>query len=373
MRKLRKLMAAAAAAVVLSLLAWGCSKSSDGADANGGKPAVAVEVTPATTATLDQAIEVVGTLEPKYFADVKSEFTAVVAEVYVTQWVAVDKGTPLARLDTREADAALRAARAAALQVEVAATRAKRELERAVKLKEHGLVTQQNLDDARSADEAAAAAAQAAQAELAAAETRRAKALIEAPMAGIVALRTVNVGDRVENMGSGEPMFRIVDNRILELTALIPSARSAAVRVGQELDFAIDAYPGKSFHGRVLHINPAADAASRSVKVMADVPNGDGALRGGTFVKGRIHTGQRTGVLQIPRVALLSWDVERGTGEVFVVKGETAERRTVRTGEATAELVEIVDGLVAGDRVVTRGGFNLRPGDRVQVAAPQGA
>jgi RND family efflux transporter MFP subunit len=357
----------------LTLLSLGCSAKGGGKDPQGAKPAVAVEVAPATAATLDQAIEVVGTLEPKYFADIKSEFTAVVEEVYVTQWVHVDKGTPLARLDTREADATLRAARATALQVEVNATRATRELERAVKLKESGLLTQQNLDDARSADEAAQAAGQAAAAQLAVAETRFAKAVIRSPMAGIVALRAVNVGDRVENMGSGDPMFRIVDNRVLELTVLIPSARSAALQVGQELDFTVDAYPGKTFAGRVMHINPSADPVSRSVKVMADVPNSDGELRGGTFVKGRIHTGQRTSVLQIPRIALLSWDVERGTGEVFVLKGDTAERRTVKTGEATAELVEVVEGLVAGDRVVTRGGFNLRSGDRVQLAAPQGA
>lgn len=370
---MRTLITAATATLILALAVSGCSKSGEGKDALGGKPAVAVEVASAAPTTLTQAIDVVGTLEPKFFADVKSEFTAVVAEVYVTQWVHVDKGAPLARLDTRDADAARRGAAAMALQADVAATRANRELERAVKLKDHGLVTQQSLDDARSASEAAAAAAQAAAAELASAETRCAKAVIRAPMTGTVALRSVNVGDRVENMGSGSPMFRIVDNRLLELTVAVPSARSAALRVGQGLDFTIDSFPGKVFSGRVKHINPEADPATRAVKVMADVANSTGELRGGTFVKGRIATGERTGVLQIPRAALLSWDVERGTGEVFVVTGDTAERRTVKTGETTADNVEVVEGLAAGEKVVVRGGFNLRPGDRVQVSAPQGA
>ena len=363
----------AAAVIGLALVTLGCSAKGEGRDRQSAKPAVAVEVTPATATALDLSIEVVGTLEPKFFADVKSEFTAVVEDVYVTQWVRVEKGTPLAKLDTREADATFQGAKAAALQAEVNATRAARELDRAVKLKESGLLTQQSLDDARSANEATQAAAQAAAAQLAVARTRLAKAVIRSPMAGIVALRAVNVGDRVENMGSGDPMFRVVDNRVLELTVLIPSARSAAVQVGQELDFAVDAYPGKAFSGRVMHINPSADPISRSVRIMADVPNPDGELRGGTFVKGRIRTGRREGVLQIPRIALLSWDVERRAGEVFVLAGDTAERRTVKTGEATAELVEVVEGIVAGDRVVTRGGFNLRPGDRVQVVIPQGA
>ncbi len=203
-------------------------------------------------------------------------------------------------------------------------------------------------------------------------EARYAKSVIRSPMAGTVALRAVNVGDRVENMGSGDPMFRIVDNAVLELTVLIPSGRSAAVRVGQELDFTVDAYPGRTFAGRVMHINPSADPVSRSVKVMADVANPTGDLRGGTFVKGRLRTGQREGVLQIPRVALLSWDVEHGTGEVFVVTGDTVERRTVHTGVATGDVVEVVSGVAAGENVVTRGGFNVRPGDRVLAAPAQG-
>ena len=102
----------AAAVLGLTLLSLGCSAKGEGRDRQSAKPAVAVEVTPATATALDLAIEVVGTLEPKFFADVKSEFTAVVEEVYVTQWVHVDKGTPLAKLDTREADATLQAAKA---------------------------------------------------------------------------------------------------------------------------------------------------------------------------------------------------------------------------------------------------------------------
>jgi membrane fusion protein (multidrug efflux system) len=358
------------AVVIAAMVVASCGRT-EGKTGDGGRPPVAVEVAAVAPATIERSVEAVGTLEPKFVADVKSEFTGVVDEVYVTQWVHVEKGTPLARLDTREAEAVVRAAGATAAQADVADTRAERELERAVNLKAYGLVTQQALDDARSARDAASAAAQAAHAQLAVAQTRLAKAMIRAPMTGTVALRAVSVGDRVENMGGG-PMFRIVDTRILELTMMIPSSRSAAVRVGQPVQFTVDALPGRTFTGEVKYINPVADPVSRTVKVMADVPNTGGELRGGTFVKGVIRTGERAGVLRVPRVALLSWDVERGSGEVFVIAGDTAERRTVRTGEISGEFVEIVEGLAAGDRVVTRGGFNLRPGDRVQVAPASG-
>ncbi len=369
---MRRAFVSAMVVLVLASLAAGCSAVGEGKEQKGGKPPVAVEVTPAAAADLVDGIDIVGSLAPKFAADVKSEFTAVVREVRVTEWVKVTKGQPLAELDSREGELAVEAAKAALMQADVNETRAARELERTEKLKEYGLATQQNLDDARSARDAAAAFTASARAAAAAAETRLAKAVIRSPMNGVVAYRGVSVGDRVENMGGG-PMFRIVDNRVLDLTVAVPSSRSAALRVGQALEFTADAVPGRTFRGTVMYINPAVNETDRSVKVVAEVPNEDETLRGGVFVKGRVLTGRRSGILQIPRSALLSWDVERQVGDVFIVTGEVAERRTVRTGQTTADSVEVVEGLVPGDRVVTRGGFNLRPGDRVQVVTPQGA
>ncbi len=356
--------------VVLAGGLVGCGRAGEsGSTEVAAKPPVAVEVSPAAVGDLTQSIEVVGQLEPKSAADVKSEFTAVVEQVYVTEWVRVAKGQPLARLDTREGEAAVEAARAGVLQAEVAETRARRELERAIKLKEFGLVTQQALDDVRTALDAAAASTAAARAQLRAYDTRLEKAVIRAPIDGVVAFRGVGVGDRVENMGGEAAMFRVVDNRLLDLTITVPSSRSSLLRVGQPIEFTTDAVPGRTFTGAVRHINPTMDEADRSVKVIAEVRNSDETLRGGMFAKGRIVTGTRSGALQIPRAALLAWDVERGVAEVFVVAGETAERRAVRTGQTAGPAVEIVEGLAAGDQVVTRGGFNLRTGDRVTVVA----
>ncbi len=244
---MRTMLEAATATLILALAVSGCSKSGEGKDAVGGKPAVAVEVASAAPTTLTQTIDVVGTLEPKYFADVKSEFTAVVTEVYVTQWVHVDKGAPLARLDTREGGR-----RAARRDRNGAAGRRGRDAGQpraGARGEAQGVtasLTQQNLDDARSAAEAAAAAAQAAAA--------RAGGRRDPPRQGgdpgpdgrrRWRCAAVNVGDRVENMGGGDPMFRIVDNRVLDLTVSVPSASaSAAVEVGQTLDFTVDAYPG---------------------------------------------------------------------------------------------------------------------------------
>jgi RND family efflux transporter MFP subunit len=341
------------------------------ADPPAGRPPVAVEMARAEMSDITDAVDVVGSLAPKFQAEVKSEYSGIVTRVHVTEWVRVGKGAPLARLDSREVTTALEAARAALLQAQVNETRAVRELERARNLKEYGLVTQQGLDDAASAREAAAAATAAARAQVEAVQTRLEKTTIRAPFDGVVAFRGVNVGDRVENMGGNQPMFRIVDPRVLELTVTLPSGRLSAVRVGQPLEFAVDVMPGRTFAGKVHFINPTVDAVSRSGRVVADVPNPTGELRGGLFVKGRIVTGRRSGVLLVPRAALAAWNVEGGSGAVFVVQGDVARRRSVRTGVVAGDEVEILDGLAANEEVVTRGGFNLQDGDRVRRSAPQ--
>jgi len=367
---------------------YGCSATGEDKKPNekvGQRPPVAVEVTKVTAANITDGIEVIGTLSSKFGAEVKSEYTGIVAEVYVTEWVQVEKGTPLARLDTREGELVLKKAQTAVeiakanlMQVEVAANRANREYERALKLKEVGLITQQNLDDARTEREAAAVRISAAKAQIQAAEedvehaqTRLSKAIIRSPRKGVISWRNVNGGDYVGEMGA-KPMFRIVDNRVLELTVTVPSGEMGAVRMGQALTFSTDAIPGKTFTGKVMFINPTVNESDRSVRVVAEVENTPEQLKGGLFVKGQILTGKRTGVIKIPRIALLTWEVAATKAEIFVVNENVAYRRTVRTGNISGDQVEVISGLASGQQVITRGGFNVKDGDKVNVTRVNG-
>jgi len=203
------------------------------------------------------------------------------------------------------------------------------------------------------------------------AKTRLSKALIRSPREGMVSWRNVNVGDFVGEMGA-KPMFRIVDNRLLEVTVTVPSGEMGAVRIGQALTFSTDALPGKIFTGKVMFINPTVNEADRSVRVVAEVENTSEKLKGGLFVKGQIMTGKRTGVIKIPRIALLTWDVAAAKAEIFVVQENVARRRAVRTGKIAGDQVEILAGLASGQQVITRGGFNVKEGDRVNVTRANG-
>jgi len=378
---------------VVLLILWivfsGCSDKIGNKNPDGkttGRPPVAVDVIKAVKTDFTEGIDVVGSLSPKFSAEIKSEYAGIVTEVYVTEWVKVKKGTSLAKIDAREmeillqkAGAAIEMAKANLLQAEVSGNRANREYDRLLKLKEVGLVTQQNIDDGLTEKEAAAARIAAARAQLKVAEedlqhtqTRLSKTLIRSPIDGVVSFRGVNVGDLVGEMGSPKIMFRIIDTRTLDLTVTVPSTEMSRLHVGQSLTFSTDALPEQKFTAKVMFINPVVNDSDRSIKVTAEVENVSEQLKGGLYVKGRIITGKRTDIIRVPRVALLSWDVPGKKGDLFVVNGEIANRRTVQTGIVMGDFIEVISGLTLGEPVVVRGGFNLKDGDRVSVTQVNG-
>ena len=373
------LLAAFAAALAF---AGGCSCSGgaagDGDTTIAGRAAVAVEAVAAAYAPMAEGIDIVGTLAAKHAAAIRSEAPGIVMEIYVDEWVPVAAGAALARLDTREADAALQqakasveAARAMVLQAQVGEQRAVRELARMQELKNYGLVTRQQYEDAMTAREAAQAMTAATRAQLrvaqeglAQAQTYANKKIIRSPIAGVIAQRDVNVGSVV----SDKIMFRVVDNRMLDLTVSVPERSSAQLRPGQAIVFSSDALAGETFTATVKRVNPAVDARDRAVQVMAEINNGAGPLKDGMFVRGRIITGGGVPVLTIPRPALTAWELGARQGTVFVLNGETVRQATVVTGRSDGIVVEITSGLAAGDRVITGGNYQLQDGDRVTAA-----
>jgi len=364
-----------------SVMACGRSESKKSTEQT-AKPPVAVESSAAEYSSVTDGIEVTGTLEPKFSVDVKTQIPGLVKQVMVSEWVRVKKGQLLVRIDVAEteaqvkrAEAGIASARANLVQAQVAANRTERELARIRKLKESGLATQQALDDAQSEAEAAKARTGVAAAQINVAEeelrqgmARKTKGTVIAPIDGIVAMRNVNVGDLASDAAAASPIFRIVDNRLLNLTVTVSSADSDRIKVGQPLEFTVDSQPGRTYTGKVMYINPELSATDRSLKVIAEVNNVPENLKGGLFAKGRIVTGSRAQVLQVPRSAIASFDPQLKKGTLFIVENGAVRKRDIQSGSVTADKVEIVSGLKAGEQYVIRGGFNLKDGDKVTVS-----
>jgi RND family efflux transporter MFP subunit len=365
-----------------SLIICACDRSDTGKSASqASKPAVAVELKSASVSDVSAGIEVTGNLEPKFSVDVKTQIPGLVRQVMVTEWVYVKKGQPLVRIDVAEteaqvkrAEAGIASSKANLTQAQVAVHRAERELIRMLKLKESGLATQQALDDTRSEAEVAKARVGVAAAQVNVAEeelrqgiVRQTKGLVVAPIDGMVALRNVNVGDLASDAAAAKPIFRIVDNRVLNLTVTVASVDSDRVKIGQPLEFMVDSLPDRAFSGTVMYINPELSSADRSLKVLAEVRNLQASLKGGLFAKGRIVTGIRCAVLQIERSAFATFDPQAKKGSLFVVENGVAHKRELQCGAVNGAMVEIVSGLKAGEQYVIRGGFNLKNGDKVAV------
>ena len=369
------------AITLLTIIACGRSDSKN-KTGQVSKPLVAVEVRTASLSNVSDGVEVTGSLEPKYSVDVKTQIPGLIKQVMVSEWVHVKKGQPLVRIDIAETEAQVKrseagvaSAKANLTQAKVAVSRTERDLTRALKLKDAGLATQQALDDARSETEAARARVGVAAAQINVAEeelrqglARRSKGLVLAPIDGIIALRDVNVGDLASDAAAGKPIFRIVDNRLLNLTVTIASVDSGRIKVGQLLEFSVDSQPGQLFAGKVMYINPELSSADRSLKVIAEVRNVPEVLKGGLFAKGRIVTGNRTQVLQVPRSVVSGLDVQAKKGSMFIVANGVARKREVVATAVGSEMVEIVSGLNSGEQYVVRGGFNLKDGDQVVIA-----
>ena len=337
----------------------------------------AVETAVVSRSDILETADVVGTLVPKFHVEVKAEYPGIVKEVYVTEWVHVKKGDKLASLDIREAEtlvnkakSAVEMAKANLLEAKVAAQRADREYKRMIRLKESGLTTQQSVDEAETANEAAVARRSAAQAQLNTAQhefdqakVRFSKNMIYSPIDGILSERMISMGD----LATDKPLFRIVDNRILDLTVTVPSKYLRFLKPGLELRFKTDAFPGQAFIGKVKYINPSVNETDRSVKVVAEVANDPEVLKGGLFIEGHIVIGERKGVLKVPRNALITLDVNTQKGELFVVENNLAKHRIVSVGMTTGEMVEVSSGISEGESVICRGGFNIKDGDKVKV------
>lgn len=347
-------------------------------------PVVAVDVTSPTRSTLRRTIEVYGSLSPKNATSLKSELIGKVLRMHVKEWDLVKPGDVLLEMDPTDfqlevnrSASGVKMARAQQLQAQVDLNRARREWDRSQKLKAGGLITGQDLDERRTALESAdarvaLAQAQVSQAEAQLAESRRhlQKSTVTAPIEGVISERKVDVGDFLDK---ATPLFTLVDNRDLDFTANVPATELPLVAEGQTLTFTVDGMAGRSFKGFVKRVNPIVNAVDRTGRILAEVPNPEGVLRGGLYARGFVLVEEKPDALVLNKTALSNWNLERGTASVLVVDaGETVRMQAIQTGLGLDDVIEVTSGLSGAERVIVRGGFNVREGDRVRINPGEG-
>jgi len=218
-----------------------------------------------------------------------------------------------------------------------------------------------------SAQETAASNAQVAEARLKLAQARLSKMRILAPFDGSVGIRSVSLGDYVKD---GTDLVNVEDVRVLKVDFRLPERNFTRIRVGQPVEVIADALPGERWQGQIEAINPKVDANGRSLEIRARLENTSGQLRPGMFVRVRVIVGERADALLVPEEAIVPQGEEF---YVFKVVDGAARRVPVKIGVRRDAMVEIVQGLAAGDQVVTAGMRLTRDGQPVRVLSTEQA
>jgi len=277
----------------------------------------------------------------------------------------VQKGQVLAKILPRTATPSDRATLELAVQEATTALRlAQRDRERAERLATAGAVPGKRLDEAKAAEATAQARLNAAQARLTQHESSRSAEgdapgdshfLLRAPIAGIMASTHGTSGASVE---VGENLFRVVATDPVFIVASIPEAEAWWLHqlAGGELE--LSGHPKPVPLGRVVSVGRVVDAESRTLPVIFEVRNQDARLAVGQAVFIRLFTSTATKAPAVPESALVD---DAGRPVVFVqVAGESFARRAVRLGSREAGYVLILEGVKPGERVVTRGAYQIR-------------
>lgn len=176
---------------------------------------------------------------------------------------------------------------------------------------------------------------------------------LTAPIAGVVTERRATIGQAVERSSY---LFDIENLRNVFVTANVPERDVAKVRTGISARITTDAYPGRAFSGVVRIVGARLDPKTRTMPVQILVENPSGALRPDMFARVSIGIGGGTRALAIPRSALVGPEEKPAA---FVREGEGYERRELRLGRTSGELVEVLSGIEPGEKVVAKGGFVL--------------
>lgn len=188
---------------------------------------------------------------------------------------------------------------------------------------------------------------------------------LRSPISGIVTQKNIVEGARVTPL---DPLYEITDLARVWVLADVYESELARVKVGTPADLSLGAYHGRSFRGRVAFIDPQVDPKTRTVKVRIEFPNPKGELKPEMFGEVSLQSGGRKG-LTVPLDAVL----DSGTRKVVFVAlgGGRFEPREVRTGSALGERVEILEGLRAGEEVITRANFLVDSESRLKAALAQ--
>jgi len=329
------------------------SQTETGAEAAVGRApsVIPVMLARADAGTVRERIEAVGTTLARQAVDIVPLASGRVVELAFRPGDQVEAGHVLVRLDDQAERAAVAEAQASVREAELA-------LDRARRLRANNNIPQATVDELE-------ATYLGARARLDGAEKRLEDRTVTAPFPGVVGIRQVDVGARVDE---NSVLTTLDDLAEIEIQFSVPEVFFGHVRRDQVVAARSTSFPNRIFEGRIAVIDTRIGDVSRAFRVRAVLPNPDLTLPAGMFMHVEVVLEERPAVL-IPEEAVLA----EGDGiYVFKVEDERARRVPVRLGQRRAGTVEVLEGVGAGDQVIRSGLQRLREGTPVRIQGAAG-
>ena len=308
-----------------------------------------VEATSPQSREFSDDLKVLGVARSLRSVNITSSTSELVTRVFFNDGQAVRVGAPLVELQAAEEDAAI-------IQARAQLTQAQREYDRYKILAERGVAPRVMAENAETALETARAA-------VTAAEARRGDRILRAPFSGVLGLTTVTPGTLIS---PGTVITTLDDLSSIRVDFAVPERFLSTLRAGTALTATADAYPGRTFEGRIALMDVRVDEQTRAVTARAEFPNPGGEIRPGMMMRVAVRQGQRQ-ALAVPEAAV---QYEGAGAFVYRIagndQGSIAQRVEVQAGTVENGFVEIVTGLSLNDRVVASGLNRIQPGAPVR-------
>ncbi|WP_312137833.1 efflux RND transporter periplasmic adaptor subunit [Brevundimonas sp.] len=308
-----------------------------------------VEATSPQSREFSDDLKVLGVARSLRSVNITSSTSELVTRVFFNDGQAVRVGAPLVELQTAEEDAAI-------IQARAQLTQAQREYDRYKTLADRGVAPRVMAENAETALETARAA-------VTAAEARRGDRILRAPFSGVLGLTTVTQGTLIS---PGTVITTLDDLSSIRVDFAVPERFLSTLRAGTALTATADAYPGRTFEGRIALMDVRVDEQTRAVTARAEFPNPGGEIRPGMMMRVAVRQGQRQ-ALAVPEAAV---QYEGAGAFVYRIagndQGSIAQRVEVQAGTVENGFVEIVTGLSLNDRVVASGLNRIQPGAPVR-------
>jgi len=326
--------------------------------ANNKPPPTSVNIAEAKSETIPNLLTAVGDLAAVHQVNVTSDLNGRITEITFTAGSNVKEGTPLVQLFDGPEQADLASFKAQA-------TMAQLSLERAKQLAARQFGPQATVDQAQSSFDQANAGIAKTQAIISQKQVR-------APFDGELGVRKVEVG---QYLTAGTQIVSLTDLSQLYANFTVTEKDSGALKVGQTVRIAVDAYPGRKFEGKITTIEPQIATDTRNIRVQATIANPEKILKPGMFATTTVVLPDKPPVITIPETAV-DYTLYGDSVYLLTEKKEddgktslTAVRTFVQTGNRIDGRAEILKGLKPGDRVVAVGQLKLQSGAAVTVSA----